>query len=172
MNDANEWLFEKLTNEDLYESLGSDSEDRETPLLNILNDRRTLTVDTKAYDLLTRAYSSLQGQFTDPDITKMQSRAAMNFTISAMKRMCDLAALPVLEGICLSLRPSARGNSLSDLIKSFREDHGSHLSADNLSRVLEGELLFNKWLVAKEDDQIERAKMMFNTVYNDIKDAA
>lgn len=97
MNDANEWLFEKLTNEDLYESLGADSDDRETPLLNILNDRRTLTVDTKAYDLLTHAYSSLQGQFTAPDIAKMQSSVAMNFTISAMKRMCDLAALPVLE---------------------------------------------------------------------------
>jgi hypothetical protein len=32
--------------------------------------------------------------------------------------------------------------------------------------------LFNKWLVAKEDDQIERAKTLFNAVYNDIKGAA
>jgi hypothetical protein len=172
VNDANEWLFEKLTNEDLYESLGADSDDRETPLLNILNDRRTLKVDIKAYALLTRAYSALQGQFTDPDITKMQSSVAMNFTISAMKRMCDLAALPVLEGICLALRPSARGNSLSDSIKSFREEHGSHLSADNLSQVLEGELLFNKWLVTQDPAHVGHAKMLFKTVYNDIKDAA
>jgi hypothetical protein len=96
----------------------------------------------------------------------------MNFTISAMKRMCDLAALPVLEGICLALRPSARGNSLSDSIKSFREEHGSHLSADNLSQVLEGELLFNKWLVTQDPAHVGHAKMLFKTVYNDIKDAA
>jgi hypothetical protein len=164
VNDADEWLFEKLTNEDLYESLGVDSDDRETPLLNILNDRRTLTVDIKAYDLLTRAYSSLQGQFTDPDITKMQSRAAMNFTISAMKRMCNLAALPVLDEICLSLRSGARGSHLSDSIKSFREEHGSYLSADNLSRVLEGELLFSKWLITKDLVHVERAKVLFKTV--------
>lgn len=72
----------------------------------------------------------------------------------------------------MALRPSARGNSLSDLIESFREDHGSHLSADNLSRVLEGELSFSKWLITKDDVHVERAKMLFNAVYNDIKDFA
>jgi hypothetical protein len=38
--------------------------------------------------------------------------------------------------------------------------------------VLEGELLFNKWLVTQDPAHVGHAKMLFKTVYNDIKDAA